>query len=909
MIRVTKIGSDNCGSCGKMSHYDQKVIEELGYEFEYLKYGTDAYNDSELVDELRDKVGSIDYPTYVITNSDHYVDHFVGASDKGRFRQRIHALVKDVPSGSIRGDGCETKYETDGGIGESDSSFHVVTGIDQKRDSNHRDGDGNSLEDTSEVWRWEGKELWSKHDVQGHDFGELLTNEVKKDGKVYKPGKQKYVQDGGTFRRWTWEIEQCDEEEPDGGDGGGGDDKPPPKPEDPCKDVECEDCEECEDGKCVFICKEGEECHEGKCREIDPCRDVECPECHECVDGDCIYKCKGDAVCVDGCCVEFDPIDLDDGPWPNLDDYDKECAIGTIQIFWDEKVTGGRYGVRYDTDKISDVELISPNDPDKRKLKIRFRDNTCIADCEWTTICSDKTAEGGQLVEGEGEIVGECDDPINVPTQRFENPVVLADKPKCSEPAHGDCPDPGSDSEDQFHWQVNPSDLVINTCKKDGFKLPFRTGSCDADEGQPCNDGLGGDNVQYTPYFQKADGSWIQGKTVGGSGRTHNIPDELEAPGTYKCVALAVCQNSHRENIRGVRGKTCCGKSCIRSSEWELKLKKPDDCGEKPPEPPDNSNCTAGNEILENAANNDGHCTPETCSEFKWDCYPVSVKVCSGGCYDAYWSSHGCDQKCGPEDLRYKLEVKEPGGNWEELQNSRNTKYTFHAEDIPPGKKIRGRITATCGDWSGPGSDTLNGKEFDIEVIDCSPDPPEAEEHEYECTADVDKRTIELEFSGCWTHDGELHCGNYYPQCINYVCCQDCPDEVPPYEEGDNDDCDNRPEPEEVPGTNTRQKVYLYDRLNHTYVFCCPIKTDVTWLLPYDAIPPVFQRYITASAAVRAAVQMVDNPQLYQLLKDRENQLRMECMNYELEQGDLNFLGQPDYTTYVGYQPIQTLNR
>ena len=92
-------------------------------------------------------------------------------------------------------------------------------------------------------------------------------------------------------------------------------------------------------------------------------------------------------------------------------------------------------------------------------------------------------------------------------------------------------------------------------------------------------------------------------------------------------------------------------------------------------------------------------------------------------------------------------------------------------------------------------------------------------------------------------------------------------------------------------------------------MFCCPIKTDVTWLIRFDAIPPVFQRYITTIASVRASAQMVDNPQLFQLLKDREQMLRMECTNYELAQGDLNYLGQPDYSTYVGYQPFQTLMR
>ncbi len=160
------------------------------------------------------------------------------------------------------------------------------------------------------------------------------------------------------------------------------------------------------------------------------------------------------------------------------------------------------------------------------------------------------------------------------------------------------------------------------------------------------------------------------------------------------------------------------------------------------------------------------------------------------------------------------------------------------------------------------------------------------------------------------------------PACLTFYCCNNggggnsCEDGRPDGNidigDGDGDglgDCDKRPTPEPVPGSNDRNPVYLYDRLNHTYIFCCPIKADVTWLLPFDTLPPVFQRYITAVASVRVAAQMINNPQLFQLLKDRENTLRMECMNYELEQGDLNFLNQPDHSTYLSYQTMQTLNR
>ena len=158
---------------------------------------------------------------------------------------------------------------------------------------------------------------------------------------------------------------------------------------------------------------------------------------------------------------------------------------------------------------------------------------------------------------------------------------------------------------------------------------------------------------------------------------------------------------------------------------------------------------------------------------------------------------------------------------------------------------------------------------------------------------------------------------NIIPACLQFQCCQNKCEEGRPdgntnIGDGDGDglgDCDKRPTPDPVPGSNSKNQVYLYDRLNHTFIFCCPIKADVTWLLPFDTMPPVFQRYVTTVASVRVAAQMINNPQLFQLLKDRENTLRMECMNYEMEQADLNFLNQPDHSTYMSYQTMQTLNR
>jgi len=101
----------------------------------------------------------------------------------------------------------------------------------------------------------------------------------------------------------------------------------------------------------------------------------------------------------------------------------------------------------------------------------------------------------------------------------------------------------------------------------------------------------------------------------------------------------------------------------------------------------------------------------------------------------------------------------------------------------------------------------------------------------------------------------------------------------------------------------------LYDRYNHTYKFERPIKLDFVFLLEYDEIPTVFQRYITLRASSRAATQLVSNPELSQMLGMQEAQARAACMEYECNQSDSTFFGTPNEVTYRSYQPYRTLQR
>tara|TARA_R100000152_G_C6776719_1_gene206051 strand:+ start:284 stop:919 length:636 start_codon:yes stop_codon:yes gene_type:complete len=103
----------------------------------------------------------------------------------------------------------------------------------------------------------------------------------------------------------------------------------------------------------------------------------------------------------------------------------------------------------------------------------------------------------------------------------------------------------------------------------------------------------------------------------------------------------------------------------------------------------------------------------------------------------------------------------------------------------------------------------------------------------------------------------------------------------------------------------------LYDKVNHTFEFPDDdyFHVNVVRLLEFEDIPTVFQRYIIYKAAGRAAVQLVANPQLQQMMATFEAQARAACMEYECNQGDHSFFGWPDDSAYQSYQPYNSLRR
>jgi len=101
----------------------------------------------------------------------------------------------------------------------------------------------------------------------------------------------------------------------------------------------------------------------------------------------------------------------------------------------------------------------------------------------------------------------------------------------------------------------------------------------------------------------------------------------------------------------------------------------------------------------------------------------------------------------------------------------------------------------------------------------------------------------------------------------------------------------------------------LYDLVQHTDVFTDTLYLDLVTLYSFSDLPNVFQRYITYRAAVRAATQLVSNPQLSSLLAQDENKARAACLEYECDKADHSFFGLEHETLYNSYKPYVVLNR
>ncbi len=93
---------------------------------------------------------------------------------------------------------------------------------------------------------------------------------------------------------------------------------------------------------------------------------------------------------------------------------------------------------------------------------------------------------------------------------------------------------------------------------------------------------------------------------------------------------------------------------------------------------------------------------------------------------------------------------------------------------------------------------------------------------------------------------------------------------------------------------NDARRVYSLEENKFDAFTATTYKADVVTLYLFEKVPNVFQRYITYRSAVRAATQLIANPQLVQLLQLQEITARANCLEYEGRQGDHSFFGLPN---------------
>ena len=107
-----------------------------------------------------------------------------------------------------------------------------------------------------------------------------------------------------------------------------------------------------------------------------------------------------------------------------------------------------------------------------------------------------------------------------------------------------------------------------------------------------------------------------------------------------------------------------------------------------------------------------------------------------------------------------------------------------------------------------------------------------------------------------------------------------------------------------------RRSGKLYDKQEHTYTFTEELKCDVVWLFDWVDLQRPIQDYVTARAACFTGSRIVGDGQLYQMCMQKEAYCRAMALEYECNQGDYTFFGQPkDGNYYNSYKPYIALER
>ena len=103
----------------------------------------------------------------------------------------------------------------------------------------------------------------------------------------------------------------------------------------------------------------------------------------------------------------------------------------------------------------------------------------------------------------------------------------------------------------------------------------------------------------------------------------------------------------------------------------------------------------------------------------------------------------------------------------------------------------------------------------------------------------------------------------------------------------------------------------LYDKYNHTDQWTDgEVDCDILWLFDWVDLPRPIQDYITARASTVTSSRIVGDQTQYQMLQQKEAYMRAMALEYETNQGDYSYFGEPDGAhPYVSYQPYKALSR
>ena len=103
----------------------------------------------------------------------------------------------------------------------------------------------------------------------------------------------------------------------------------------------------------------------------------------------------------------------------------------------------------------------------------------------------------------------------------------------------------------------------------------------------------------------------------------------------------------------------------------------------------------------------------------------------------------------------------------------------------------------------------------------------------------------------------------------------------------------------------------LYDRIEHTYKWTeGSIQVDILWYFEWEYIPEPIKAFIVARAAAIFSSRTMGDPNQFQMLQQKEAFARAMAMEYECNQGDFSFFGEPQGENYYNsYKPFHTLQR